>query len=303
MPNSKILCYVKREPHFLFNAENSPRLRYVTRTLPSDMAHPRILHAHPDLVEMLLLSSGKGRFLIGGSTYDVQAGDILIYNSGVVHEEVACQGEESAWYCVGVAGLRLPGLRENALTPDDAPVVYHTGAEAEDLRMLYDMMYRYLDEDRPGCEALCQHLFMALLDRILQLIGNSSPRPASETDPQTLGRRIQEYIDQHYSEPLTLQAIGNALHLSPFYLSHVFKETSGYSPNQYLLRRRVGEAQSLLIYTDLPIARIAEQVGFETQNYFNQQFSKHVGMPPRKFRQTFVGEQLKDPPKQDSGGN
>ena len=75
--------------------------------------------------------------------------------------------------------------------------------------------------------------------------------------------------------------MGKALHVSPYYLSHVFKEASGYSPTQYLLRRRIGEAHNLLIATDLPMSKIAERVGFETQNYFNLQFSKHVGMPPR----------------------
>ena len=38
---------------------------------------------------------------------------------------------------------------------------------------------------------------------------------------------------------------------------------------QYLTRRRIGEAQNLLVETGLPIARIAEQVGYDTQNYFN----------------------------------
>ena len=69
-------------------------------------------------------------------------------------------------------------------------------------------------------------------------------------------------------EPITLQSMGEALHFSPYYLSHIFKEMSGYSPMQYLLRRRIGEAQTLLISTDLPVSKIAEMVGYETQSYF-----------------------------------
>lgn len=46
---------------------------------------------------------------------------------------------------------------------------------------------------------------------------------------------------------------------------------------QYLLRRRIGEAQTLLITTDLSITRIAERVGYDTQSYFNLQFTKNVG--------------------------
>jgi len=290
VPDHQILCFVKREARSVFTPETTPRLVYVTRTLPADQVHHRILHAHQDLAEALLICGGTGRYLVGETFYDVKAGDLLVYNSGVVHDEF-CEEENAVFsYCLGVTGLHLPGLRENALIADDAPPLFHTGTEAEDLRLLCDMMYRALLEDRTGCEVLCHHLMLALLDRVLQLTGDT-PRPdRAETEPKALGRQVQAYIDRHFSDPLTLQDIGKALHVSPYYLSHVFKETSGYSPTQYLLRRRIGEAQNLLISTDLPMAQIAEQVGFETQNYFNLQFSKHVGMPPGKYRESFVGK-------------
>ena len=63
---------------------------------------------------------------------------------------------------------------------------------------------------------------------------------------------------------------------------------SGYSPIQYLLRRRIGEAQTLLITTDYSITENAGMVGYDTQSYFNMQFTKHVGMPPKKFRQNYI---------------
>ena len=188
-----------------------------------------------------------------------------------------------------MGGVRLPGLRENALIPEDASPVYPTGAERADLRALYDVMFRYLSNDRPDCEVFCHRLMLALLDRALTITGSLSLRMPSNPELGSLARQVQEYIDHHFREPLTLQNLGDALHASPYYLSHVFKEASGYSPMQYLTRRRIGEAQNLLVETDLPIARIAEQVGYDTQNYFNLQFSKYVGMPPRKFRQSLHG--------------
>lgn len=290
MADERILCFVKREARSIFTPETTPRLVYVSRTLPSDRAYHSILHAHQDVTEILLICGGEGRFLVGETFYDVKAGDLLLYNSGVVHDEFSSPENAISAYCAAVAGLRLPGLRENAFLADGAPPLLHAGEEAEDLRLLLDMMYRYLQEDRPGCEALCHHLTLALLGRILQLIGDAPPRDREETEPKALGRQVQAFIDAHFSEPLTLQDMGKALHVSPYYLSHVFKEASGYSPTQYLLRRRIGEAQNLLITTDLPMSKIAEQVGFETQNYFNLQFSKHVGMPPGKYRESFVGK-------------
>lgn len=278
-------CYVKRAYRPAFTQETMPRLLYVSRRQRSDQAYPWLLHAHPDWTEVLLIEEGQARFLIGDATYDVGAGDLLIVNSGVVHDELS--GDPFGCCCIAVSGLRLPGLRENALVAEDAPVVYPVGDELSDLRALYDMMYRYLTADRPDCEAFCHRLMLALLDRVLTISGTVSLRGPANPDPSSLGSQVKEYIDQHFQEPLTLQDLGAALHASPYYLAHLFKEVSGYSPMQYLLRRRIGEAQSLLISTDLPIARIAEMVGYETQNYFTLQFSKHVGMPPREFRAAY----------------
>ena len=129
----------------------------------------------------------------------------------------------------------------------------------------------------------------ALLVAVLTVTDSVNiPKEKPVDEPHILGRRIKEYIDKHYMEPITLHSMGEALHISSYYLSHVFKQMSGYSPVQYLLRRRIGEAQTLLITTDLSITHIAEMVGYDTQSYFNLQFTKNVGMPPNKFRQNYI---------------
>ena len=288
MQDPQVQCFIKRKYKPAFTQDTMPRLLYVSRRPPVQEARPRLLHAHPEFAEVLLVDQGTPRFLIGETAYDTKPGDLLLINSGVVHDELSDHPFGS--WCIAVAGLQLPGLRENALVPDDAPAVYPVGEELPDLRALYDIMHRYISADRPDCEAFCHRLMLALLDRVLTITGSTTLRLPVDTEPSSLGHQVQEYIDRHYSEPLTLQILGDALHASPYYLSHVFKEVSGYSPMQYLTRRRIGEAQNLLLETDLPITRIAELVGYETQNYFNLQFSKYVGMPPRKFRQSLHGE-------------
>ena len=97
MTDERILCFVKREARSLFPSETAPRLVYVSRTLPSDRAYHSILHAHQDLAEILLICGGEGRFLVGETFYDVKAGDLLLYNSGVVHDEFF--SEENAVPC------------------------------------------------------------------------------------------------------------------------------------------------------------------------------------------------------------
>ena len=284
-----VQCFVKRDVRPVFTGENQPRLLYVSEIRPEASAHPRVMHAHADAVELILICSGSSEYLIHDKKVVIKAGDLLVYNAGVVHDEVSGPDMEVGSYCVGVGGLHMPGLRENALISDEKGYVFPTGRYFEDMKELFVMMFRNLAAGEPHAELFCSSLMHALLVSVLTVtegVGETRENPADE--PHILGSRIKDYIDRHYMEPITLQSMGEALRISPYYLSHVFKQMSGYSPVQYLLRRRIGEAQTLLITTELSVARIAEMVGYDSQSYFNLQFTKNVGMPPSRYRHNYI---------------
>ena len=284
-----VQCFVKRDVRPVFTGENQPRLLYVSEIRPDASAHPRVMHAHADAVELILICSGSSEYLIHDKKVVIKAGDLLVYNAGVVHDEVSGPDMEVGSYCVGVGGLHMPGLRPNALIPDEAGYVFPTGRYFEDMKELFVMMFRNLAAGEPHAELFCTSLLHALLVSVLTVtegVGETRENPADE--PHILGSRIKDYIDRHYMEPITLQSMGEALRISPYYLSHVFKQMSGYSPVQYLLRRRIGEAQTLLITTELSVARIAEMVGYDSQSYFNLQFTNNVGMPPSRYRHNYI---------------
>ncbi|WP_418985010.1 AraC family transcriptional regulator [Agathobaculum sp.] len=284
-----VQCFVKRDVRPVFTGENQPRLLYVSEIRPDASAHPRVMHAHADAVELILICSGSSEYLIHDKKVVIKAGDLLVYNAGVVHDEVSGPDMEVGSYCVGVGGLHMPGLRENALISDEKGYVFPTGRYFEDMKELFVMMFRNLAAGEPHAELFCTSLLHALLVSVLTVtegVGETRENPADE--PHILGSRIKDYIDRRYMEPITLQSMGEALRISPYYLSHVFKQMSGYSPVQYLLRRRIGEAQTLLITTELSVARIAEMVGYDSQSYFNLQFTKNVGMPPSRYRHNYI---------------
>lgn len=157
--------------------------------------------------------------------------------------------------------------------------------------MLFRTMFLSLSSEEPGAEQYCTSLMHAVLIRVTQIVNrclHTEGDTAKVEEPNILGCRIKAYIDQHYSEPLTLQSIGGALHISPFYCAHIFKEMSGYSMMQYLNKRRIGEAQTLLINTAMSIVDIAGEVGYDNQSYFSSQFAKNIGMPPGQYRKNYI---------------
>lgn len=279
-----IQCFVKKEYAPPFGLAQPPRLFSVSRTDEKASAHPRVMHAHDDLVEVVLVRGGESRYFVGGLPYQARRGDLFVFNSRVVHDEPSGPDRPVATSSLALGGLQVPGLRENALIPEEAlPVCRLTEPQTVRLERLYDVLY---DELTAGNDDGAHHLLMAILTLVQQFRAAAADGYAANDN--VFAQRIKDYIDRHFAEEFSLQKMADALHVSPYYLAHVCKESTGYSPLQYVLRRRIGEAQTLLITTDLPVTRIAAQVGYDNPSHFNAQFAKAVGMAPRTFRREYV---------------
>lgn len=97
-------------------------------------------------------------------------------------------------------------------------------------------------------------------------------------------RKAMEYIDGHYSEPLTLDHISELVHLNSSYFSIVFKKQTGRNFSEYLTQTRVEAAKKLLSESDMSIASICEEVGYLDRKYFSRVFERLVGIKPSAYR-------------------
>lgn len=281
-----VQSFVKKEFIPTFGNGKLPKLLYVCKAEASHTKLPCVMHMHQDRLEILYIRHGRGIHTIGGRQYHTKQGDILIYNSGVIHDERTNLDEDMSVYSCGVSNLKLEGMRENCLLPDGASPVLHSGDFSQDIESVFRMMYTQIGSGNTGAEEICHHLLQTLLVMLIKQIDRSID--TEENKGVILGERIKKYIDDHYSEAHTLESISESLNISLSYLCHIFKETTGYAPMQYIMRRRIGEAQSLLINTQYNATEIASMVGYDNSNYFNTIFTRIVGMSPIKYRKCWV---------------
>ena len=99
-------------------------------------------------------------------------------------------------------------------------------------------------------------------------------------------RRTLDYINDHIEEDVSLSEIAEVAGMSYYHFARMFKQTIGTSPHQYLLERRVAEAQWLLKNTNLTIAEIALRVGFCNQSHFTKLFRKVLKTTPKVYRES-----------------
>jgi transcriptional regulator GlxA family with amidase domain len=95
------------------------------------------------------------------------------------------------------------------------------------------------------------------------------------------------WLRQHLGEPVTLADIASYAGTSPRTLNRRFREQTGTTPLQWLVRQRVHHAQELLETTDLSIEEISRRCGFGTSIAMRQHFAKHIKTSPTAYRRTF----------------
>ncbi len=247
-------------------------------------------HKHDDLSEIIYVSEGEGSFTISNKTYHVQSGDILIYNKGVIHEEGSSPENPLKTYFCGVGNLFIEGIEEGCIIPSHLKPVIHAGNYKYKIESYISEIFEESNSQVLGYEIICQNLLTSLIILILRIITSdhqaiSENRTTAAAAPDSLGYKIKEYIDKNYTTNISLSKIANRLYISPHYLSHTFKKETGYSPINYMINRRVGEAKKLLLTTEMNVQEVARYVGYENANYFTMIFKKATGVSPTKFKE------------------
>ncbi len=236
------------------------RLLYISHS-SYDKTWPSVLHSHP-FTELFYVLNGTGTFQTETQTFCIAADDLILINPHVMHTEFS-NGDAALEYVVlGFEGIAfetdghapITCLCKNVKTIRPACLFYTRSLIQE----LHDRKENYVE------------MSQNLLENLLYLIRREirvTPEAVSVGKTSQECRMIEQYINAHYAETITLDTLSALTFHSKYYIAHAFTKYKGISPINYLITRRIEEAKSLLEHTDFPVAKIAQAVGIPSGNH------------------------------------
>lgn len=254
------------------------------------------LHVHGSFIELVVITSGQGKHLLGQSAFPIEAGDTFVIPVGVLHGYSDCIG--LGLYNVMFDPMRLtlpmrnlrqvPGIAALFSFEPELRVQHGFSSrlrlEPEALSAQLGTLERLHHEcarQETGFDLLATALF-------IELMVDLGRRYAKMTTPMSEGlirlSPLLDWLEGHYKAPQAVEALARRARMSKKTLNRYFRECLGTTPINYLIDLRMRKAQHLLRETEVTVSEVATRVGIDDANYFARLFRKFSGVEPSAYR-------------------
>lgn len=241
------------------------------------------LHSHPHY-ELYFLEKGERNFYIGSTLYIVKENTAVLVRPYLMHKT---EGGPFSRINVDFSDDILNDKEKEILLELAKTVVFPLKTEngiaiKEMLRTMLSVWKKPNKLDKTAV-TLCVKSLIGSLYLFRPTVGDVEKLSVNDsTRPQTL--KIIRYINEHYSQKLTIALLAEEFCLSESCLSKTFKRETGYNVGEFILNVRINEAKKLLSSTKLSVNKIAEKLGFSSANYFGLIFKQKVGISPLMYK-------------------
>ncbi|GLI42740.1 helix-turn-helix domain-containing protein [Glycomyces algeriensis] len=235
-------------------------------------------HSHDD-IEVNVVTRGAVEYLFGERRLRVEEGRTAVFWASLPHRLLAPEGEpaEVCWAHVPLSTVLtwdLPAAELRGLL-EGRPALAAMPSDVDAQKV-----WRRWESDFAGPDADAALLELhALVRRTLR-----AARTPSGTGPASRPLGMAAYIMERFREPITTADVAAVVHLNTEYAMTLFRKAWHMTMGDFLLRRRVAEAQRLLATTDLDCSAVGYAAGFGSGSNFYAQFAKLVGTSPGQYR-------------------
>ena len=200
---------------------------------------------------------------------------------------VRWQGEENCLQ-IQLTAQFLQSVARETLEEDGTRLELVPTFQTRDLQLeaIATMLFTEFQENPAGNRLYLDSLANILAVNLLRQHATSKPQlPIYEGGlPQRQLMQVLDYIDAHLEQNLKLENLAQLLEMSQFHFSHLFKQSLGLAPYQYLIQQRVERAKQLLKHTERSIVDIAFACGFNSHSHLSKTFRQITGMTPKAYR-------------------
>lgn len=232
-------------------------------------------HSH-NFTELFYITNGTGKFAVESEVFDVKNNDLVILNPNIVHTEISNSLKSMEYIVLGVDGIQFQS--------DESGFIFlNSSSHKSDLHLYFNTLAHEMKRDQPYRDFVCQNLLNIIFTIILR---NEAFKISISTGPK-LAREcsiVKKYIDEHFTENITIEILSSLVHLNKYYFVHKFKKQFGTSPINYLINIRLEESKHLLSSTNHSLASISQIIGFSSPSYFSQAFKKTNNLTPQEYK-------------------
>ncbi len=249
-------------------------------------------HCH-EFLEIVYVCDGKGVHYIDDKAYDVKRGTVLFIDRDQAHSFTASETMTYVNFYINPAAIseQLSEIRSvyellaflfpagNIPTDRQPPTVELDSAFLSEMQARTESVRREMRLKRYGYELAVDGHMRIIYSGILRTLV-----PTCAKRRKIVLSDILEYVERNYTRRITLTDLARQLYYSPVYLGKLFKSTFGTTFKHYVLEKRLEQASSLLVESDMTVEEVSAAAGFSDKKFFYLCFKEKYRCTPLQYR-------------------
>ena len=241
-------------------------------------------HSHDDYQMCLSIGGTDVEFYYRGAYHLLPVNSLSIVHPGEIHR--VRQVEDRLWNSFQWILYVNPNLMNHvaaSLSGGSRPVPFFSRIIVLEPELIhsYGQLCHSISDASSTLEQ--ESRLIALLGQLIQHCANVQ----SESLPIKLAHKqiqeVQEYLEEHFAENITLEQLAQIAHLSSYHLNRVFSQTVGLPPHKYRLQIQVERARALLLQ-GMPLKQVAAETGFADQSHLTRHFKRLMRVTPGQYQ-------------------